>query len=86
MMPPQTEGMPPTDAMDPAVKRSGWQAPQDTGLWQVSDRVEREVWRSLSPEQAALLKACPATYPPPVERILPHDLSPGCAPVQCPKP
>ena len=55
--------MPPADTMDPAVKRSGWQPPQNTGLWAVSDRVQHEVWDALSPEQSARLKVCNNTTP-----------------------
>ena len=43
--------------MDPPVKRSGWQPPQDTGLWKAADRVAREVWGVLRPGQRDRLKA-----------------------------
>jgi phosphatidylinositol 4-kinase len=34
-----SEGTPPEEAFNPAVKRSNWSPPQDTGLWSVADRV-----------------------------------------------
>ena len=39
----QTEGTPPEHAFNPAVKRSGWQAPEDSGLWKIADSVEQSV-------------------------------------------
>ena len=35
----RTEGTPPGEAFAPAVKRSGWQKPEDSGIWAVADRV-----------------------------------------------
>ena len=43
--------------MDPPVKRSGWQPPQDTGLWKAADRVSQEVWGVLRDGQRDRLKA-----------------------------
>ena len=43
--------------MDPPVKRSGWQPPQDTGLWKAADRVSQEVWGVLRQGQRERLKA-----------------------------
>lgn len=40
------EGTPPDDAFNPAVKRSGWKPPADSGLWATADAVRAEVWRS----------------------------------------
>lgn len=39
----QSEGTPPKEAFNPAVKRSGWQAPQDSGLWKIADSMEQDV-------------------------------------------
>ena len=39
----QAEGTPPEEAFNPAVKRSGWQAPKDTGLWRIADDLEKKV-------------------------------------------
>ena len=39
----QAEGTPPEEAFNPAVKRSGWQAPKDTGLWRIADGLEKKV-------------------------------------------
>ncbi len=43
--------------MDPPVKRSGWQPPQDSGLWKAADRVSQEVWGVLRQGQRERLKA-----------------------------
>lgn len=39
----QSEGTPPEEAFNPKVKRSGWKAPEDTGLWKIADIVEKKV-------------------------------------------
>lgn len=39
----QSEGTPPAEAFNPAVKRSGWQPPTDSGLWSTADAVEKLV-------------------------------------------
>ena len=39
------------------MKRSGWQPPQDTGLWKAADRVSQEVWGVLQTDQRDRLKA-----------------------------
>jgi hypothetical protein len=52
----QTEGTPPEDAFNPAVKRSGWQPPRDTGLWSAADAVRSKVWGALEPQTAEHLK------------------------------
>ena len=38
----QSEATPGEDEMNPTVKRSGWHAPEDTGLWAIADRVAAE--------------------------------------------
>eukprot|EP00208_Stichococcus_sp_RCC1054_P001997 CAMPEP_0206143372 /NCGR_PEP_ID=MMETSP1473-20131121/20292_1 /ASSEMBLY_ACC=CAM_ASM_001109 /TAXON_ID=1461547 /ORGANISM="Stichococcus sp, Strain RCC1054" /LENGTH=1452 /DNA_ID=CAMNT_0053538737 /DNA_START=218 /DNA_END=4576 /DNA_ORIENTATION=- len=53
----RTEGKPPEEAFNPAVKRSGWQPPRDTGLWDVTDRLQLRVWEVLDPAVADHLKA-----------------------------
>ena len=35
----RTEGTPPPEAFAPAVKRSGWAKPEDSGIWGAADRV-----------------------------------------------
>jgi hypothetical protein len=52
----QTEGTPPEEAMNPAVKRSGWTAPQDTGLWKITDALRAKLWVSLPPHELEYLK------------------------------
>lgn len=37
------EGTPPPEAFAPAVKRSGWKPPEDTGLWRVADELKDKV-------------------------------------------
>ena len=39
----QSEATPGPDEMNPTVKRSGWHAPEDSGLWAIADRVAAEV-------------------------------------------
>ena len=39
----QSEGTPDVEEMNPAVKRSGWKPPKDTGLWGIADRVSEQV-------------------------------------------
>ena len=41
------------EEMNPAVKRSGWKPPKDTGLWGTADRVSEQVGR----RPAGLLEA-----------------------------
>ena len=38
----RSEGTPPPDAFAPAVKRSGWKPPSDSGLWGVADAVGKQ--------------------------------------------
>ena len=44
-----SEGTPPDEAFHPAVKRSGWKPPADSGLWATADAVRREARPSLLP-------------------------------------
>ena len=39
------------------MKRSGWHAPEDTGLWKTAEAVRKELWASLGSEQVAFLQA-----------------------------
>ena len=39
-----SEARPPAEAFSPAVKRSGWKPPRDTGLWDTADAVKTQVW------------------------------------------
>lgn len=36
----RSEARPPEEAFNPKVKRSGWQAPEDTGLWDTANEVK----------------------------------------------
>ncbi len=54
----QTEGKPPEDAFNPVVKRSGWQPPQDTGLWGAADAVQAKVWHALEQPTREHLQVC----------------------------
>jgi phosphatidylinositol 4-kinase len=42
-----SEGTPPEEAFNPAVKRSNWSPPVDTGLWSIADRVKLRLWETL---------------------------------------
>lgn len=39
----RSEAKPPEEAFKPAVKRSGWQPPKDTGLWEIAGQVQDQV-------------------------------------------
>ena len=56
----RTEGTPPPEAFAPAVKRSGWQKPEDSGIWGAADRVADKA--CLSCPACALLR--PLAAPP----------------------
>ena len=45
----RSEAKPPQEAFNPAVKRSGWQAPQDTGLWELANEVKGQARPFLTP-------------------------------------
>ncbi|KAA6416579.1 MAG: phosphatidylinositol 4-kinase alpha-like, partial [Trebouxia sp. A1-2] len=49
----KSEATPGEDEMNPTVKRSGWHAPEDTGLWAIADRV----WEHLPNDRELFLKA-----------------------------
>lgn len=53
----KTEGRPPDEAFNPTVKRSGWQPPKETGLWEVTAAVQQRVWKRLPAHVAAHLQA-----------------------------
>ncbi|KAK9840723.1 hypothetical protein WJX81_000166 [Elliptochloris bilobata] len=53
----RTEGTPPDEAFAPAVKRSGWQRPEDTGIWGAADCVAKKVWAEAAPAEAEFLRA-----------------------------
>lgn len=36
----RSEARPPDEAFNPTVKRSGWKAPEDTGLWDTANEVK----------------------------------------------
>lgn len=63
----QTEGKPPEEAFNPAVKRSGWQPPRDSGLWEVTDALQQRLWGVLPPQVSEHL------------RVPPHPSAPPCA-------
>ena len=45
----RSEAKPPQEAFNPTVKRSGWQAPQDTGLWELANEVKGQARPFLTP-------------------------------------
>jgi len=52
------EGRPPDEAFSsPAVKRSGWSPPEDTGLWAVAGELKDAVWRAMPSEKLERLEA-----------------------------
>ena len=53
------EGTPPPEAFtSPAVKRSGWSPPEDTGgLWAVADELKSAVSKAMPPEKLERLRA-----------------------------
>lgn len=52
------EGRPPPEAFtSPAVKRSGWTPPEDTGLWAVADELKGLVWQAMPAEKLERLMA-----------------------------
>jgi len=51
------EGKPPEEAFSPAVKRSGWKPPQDTGLWAAADALKARVWSAMPADKLARLRA-----------------------------
>ena len=53
----KTEEKPPDEAFNPEVKRSGWQPPQDCGLWTVSGQLRQQVLQSLKPSSRAYWEA-----------------------------
>uniref|UniRef100_A0A383V936 1-phosphatidylinositol 4-kinase n=1 Tax=Tetradesmus obliquus TaxID=3088 RepID=A0A383V936_TETOB len=46
-----SEAEPPEEAFNPEVKRSGWQPPKDTGLWDISARVKAQIEAQMTPQQ-----------------------------------
>ncbi|WIA31067.1 hypothetical protein OEZ86_001095 [Tetradesmus obliquus] len=46
-----SEAKPPEEAFNPEVKRSGWQPPKDTGLWDISARVKAQIEAQMTPQQ-----------------------------------
>ncbi|RMZ55315.1 hypothetical protein APUTEX25_003453 [Auxenochlorella protothecoides] len=52
----RSEGTPPDEAFDPQVRRSGWSAPKDSGLWQVADKLRTRLMSGLPEDVANLLK------------------------------
>ncbi|KAF6255212.1 kinase-like domain-containing protein [Scenedesmus sp. NREL 46B-D3] len=46
-----SEAKPPEEAFNPEVKRSGWQPPKDTGLWEISARVKQQIEAQMTPQQ-----------------------------------
>lgn len=39
----RSECRPPPEAMNPVIKRSGWKAPSDTGLWSISEKLHQHI-------------------------------------------
>ena len=53
----KAEGTPPGEAFAPAIKRSGWRPPADTGLWAIADDLARRVWATMPADKLAHLEA-----------------------------
>lgn len=54
-----SEGRPPAEAFSPAVKRSGWKPPRDTGLWDTADAVKAQVGHRLGHHLEHKVRLCP---------------------------
>ncbi|KAG2496048.1 hypothetical protein HYH03_005968 [Edaphochlamys debaryana] len=52
-----TEERPPEEEFNPEVKRSGWQPPQDTGLWSASLTLKSRALQGMTPASEAYYKA-----------------------------
>ncbi|KAL4857248.1 Phosphatidylinositol 4-kinase alpha 1 [Chlorella vulgaris] len=52
-----SEGTPPDEAFNPAVKRSNWAPPADTGLWGIADRVRQRLLAELHGDVQERLEA-----------------------------
>ncbi|GIL57911.1 hypothetical protein Vafri_13118 [Volvox africanus] len=52
-----TEEKPPPEEFNPEVKRSGWEPPKDTGLWDPAEKLKRKVLAQMTPEQRAYWEA-----------------------------
>eukprot|EP00879_Flechtneria_rotunda_P007045 GHRR01007395.1.p1 GENE.GHRR01007395.1~~GHRR01007395.1.p1 ORF type:complete len:1449 (+),score=535.85 GHRR01007395.1:542-4348(+) len=46
-----SEAKPPEEAFNPEVKRSGWQPPKDTGLWDIAVSVKQQLEQQMTPVQ-----------------------------------
>ncbi|GMH40744.1 hypothetical protein BSKO_08648 [Bryopsis sp. KO-2023] len=53
----RSEFKPPSEAFNPAIKRSGWKPPGDTGLWGHTERVYGSILASLDTEEKAFTEA-----------------------------
>ncbi|EIE19821.1 phosphatidylinositol 3 and 4-kinase family protein, partial [Coccomyxa subellipsoidea C-169] len=53
----RSEAKPSEEAFSPAVKRSGWQPPQDTGLWDIAGQVQEQVFEQMPEDALAFLEA-----------------------------
>eukprot|EP00798_Chlamydomonas_sp_ICE-L_P027721 gene27721-7367_t len=45
----KTEEKPPEEEFNPEVKRSGWEAPKDFGLWDIAERLQEQALAVLTP-------------------------------------
>ncbi|KXZ46150.1 hypothetical protein GPECTOR_46g219 [Gonium pectorale] len=52
-----TEEQPPPEAFNPEVKRSGWQPPKPTGLWEPAGKLKERALASMSTKSAAFYTA-----------------------------
>ncbi|GLI63286.1 hypothetical protein VaNZ11_006192 [Volvox africanus] len=52
-----TEEKPPPEEFTPEIKRSGWEPPKDTGLWDPAEKLKRKVLAQMTPEQRAYWEA-----------------------------
>ena len=56
------EKTPPPEAFNPAVKRSGWRPPEDSGLWEVTEGVLTSVMQSVSDDDKRAVSAFMGYY------------------------
>ena len=72
----RSEARPPDEAFNPKVKRSGWKAPEDTGLWDTANEVKDQASTVHSDSSIALKPASRAlAFSPPALPILPCNLT-----------
>ena len=61
----RSEARPPDEAFNPTVKRSGWKAPEETGLWDTANEVKDQAstvfstpCEMISPKDRSYISPC----------------------------